>query len=51
VRRYLELGGEFAAFHVDEDFGGTLDGLMILDPARADGARLARLGVRRQNAA
>lgn len=46
VRRYLELGGEFAAFHVDEDFGGTLDGLMVLDPASADAARLARVGVR-----
>jgi putative hemolysin len=45
LRRYLELGGEFAAFHVDADFGGTLDGLMVLDPARADAARLARVGV------
>jgi putative hemolysin len=41
LRRYLELGGEFAAFHVDASFGGTLDGLMILDPARA---RLTSLG-------
>ena len=35
MRRYLQLGGEFAAFHVDEDFGGSLDGFMILDPARS----------------
>jgi hypothetical protein len=47
VRRYLELGGEFAAFHVDEDFGATLDGLMVLDLARADATRLARFGVPR----
>jgi hypothetical protein len=45
LRRYLELGGEFAAFHVDRSFGDTLDALMILDPARVDGERLARLGV------
>ena len=45
LRRYLELGGEFAAFHVDADFGGSLDGLMVLDPARAPAARLARVGV------
>ena len=45
LRRYLELGGEFAAFHVDAGFGATLDGLMVLDPARANAARLARVGV------
>lgn len=51
LRRYLELGGRFAAFHVDRGFGDTLDALMILDPARADARRLARLGVARQIAA
>jgi hypothetical protein len=45
LRRYLELGGEFAAFHVDRSFGDSLDALMILDPARTDAQRLARLGV------
>ena len=42
VKRYLELGGEFAAWHVDRDFGGSLDGLMVLELARADRARVAR---------
>ena len=51
VRRYLELGGEFAAFHVDRSFGDSLDALMILDPARADAQRLARLGVTAEIAA
>ena len=51
LRRYLELGGEFAAFHVDRSFGDSLDALMILDPARADARRLARLGVTSEIAA
>jgi len=51
LRRYLELGGEFAAFHVDRGFGDTLDALMVLDPARADAARLARIGVATEIAA
>jgi putative hemolysin len=42
VRRYLELGGEFAAWGVDRAFGDSLDGLMILDLERADPARVAR---------
>jgi putative hemolysin len=42
VRRYLELGGEFAAWHVDGAFGDSLDGLMVLDLERADPVRVAR---------
>jgi len=42
AKRYLELGGEFAAWHVDRAFGDSLDGLMVLDLARADRARRAR---------
>lgn len=51
LRRYLDLGGEFAALHVDRGFGDTLDALMVLDPARADAGRLARLGVASEIAA
>jgi len=51
VRRYLELGGEFAAGHVDRAFAESLDLLMILDPARADTGRLARMGVTAEIAA
>jgi putative hemolysin len=51
LRRYLELGGEFAALHVDKGFGDSLDALMILDPERADASRLARLGVTAEIAA
>ncbi len=42
VKRYLELGGEFAAWHVDHAFGDSLDGLMVLDLERADPRRVAR---------
>jgi len=45
AKRYLELGGEFAAWHVDRAFGDSLDGLMVLDLARADRARVARYSV------
>ncbi len=51
LRRYLQLGGKFAAFHVDSDFGSTLDGLMLLDPARADADLLSRVGVPRREIA
>lgn len=36
VRHYLRLGGRIAGFHVDRDFGSTLDGLVILDLHRSD---------------
>jgi putative hemolysin len=42
VRRYLQLGGRFAAWHVDRDFGDSLDGLMVLDLERADPIRVGR---------
>ena len=42
VRRYLELGGEFAAWLVDRAFGDSLDGLMVLSLDRADPVRVAR---------
>lgn len=41
VRRYLELGGKFVAWHVDRAFGDSLDGLMVLDLERANAARVA----------
>ena len=47
VRRYLELGGEFAAWHVDRAFGDSLDGLMVLDLERADPVRVARFAPER----
>ncbi|MFI5314730.1 MAG: GNAT family N-acetyltransferase [Myxococcota bacterium] len=50
VRRYLELGGEFAAWHVDRAFGDSLDGLMVLDLARANSARVALYADRRSSA-
>jgi putative hemolysin len=31
VRQYLKLGGRFAAFHMDHSFGGTLDGLIVVN--------------------
>jgi putative hemolysin len=50
VRRYLELGGEFAAWHVDRDFGDSLDGLMVLDLERANAERVALYSDRRASA-
>lgn len=34
VRQYLELKGRFAGFHVDEHFGGSLDGLVFVEVAQ-----------------
>jgi len=50
VRRYLELGGEFAAWHVDRAFGDSLDGLMVLSLERADPVRVARYSRSRSSA-
>jgi hypothetical protein len=50
VRRYLELGGEFAAWHVDSEFGDSLDGLMVLSLERADPVRVARYSRSRSSA-
>jgi putative hemolysin len=51
VRRYLELGGKFAAWHVDRAFGDSLDGLMVLDLERANAARVALYSDKRSTAA
>jgi len=50
VKRYLELGGEFAAWHVDRAFGDSLDGLLVLQMERADPARVARYSRSRSSA-
>ena len=42
LRQYLKLGGEIMAFNVDPDFGNTLDGLMLVDMLRSEGASLSR---------
>ena len=51
VKRYLELGGEFAAWHVDRAFGDSLDGLLVLALDRADPVRVARYSRNRSSAA
>ncbi|MEN8664102.1 MAG: lysophospholipid acyltransferase family protein [Polycyclovorans sp.] len=46
VRQYLELNGRFAGFHVDESFGGSLDGLVfvkVTDIPERVMARMVRL--------
>jgi len=35
LRQYLRLGGSMISFGVDEDFGGTLDCLVLVDMAQA----------------
>ncbi len=35
LRQYLRLGGKMLAFGIDEDFGGTLDGLVLVDMCKA----------------
>lgn len=35
LRQYLRLGGEMLSFGIDEDFGGTLDGLVLVDLCKA----------------
>jgi putative hemolysin len=50
VKRYLELGGEFVAWHVDRAFGDSLDGLMVLDLERANAARVALYSDKRSSA-
>ncbi len=42
LRQYLKLGGRIAAFNVDADFGGCLDGLICVDLVRTDERTLAR---------
>jgi putative hemolysin len=50
VKRYLELGGKFAAWHVDRSFGDSLDGLLVLDLERANAARVALYSDKRSTA-
>lgn len=42
LRQYLKLGGRIAAFNLDPDFGGCLDGLICVDLALTDERTLAR---------
>jgi len=42
LRQYLKLGGRIAAFNVDPDFGGCLDGLICVDLVQTDERTLAR---------
>jgi putative hemolysin len=36
LKQYLKLGGELVAFHVDREFGNTLDGLIVVDLRKTD---------------
>jgi hypothetical protein len=31
IKHYMKMGGVFSSFSIDEDFGGTLDGLILVD--------------------
>lgn len=42
LRQYLKLGGQILGFNVDAAFANVLDGLIMVDLARADAAMLAR---------
>ena len=45
VKHYMKLGGRFCSFSVDENFGGTLDGLIVVDlPKAPDKSLLTYLG-------
>ena len=35
LRQYLRLGGKMLSFGIDDDFGGTLDCLVLVDMAKA----------------
>ncbi|MCH2205313.1 MAG: lysophospholipid acyltransferase family protein [Lentisphaerales bacterium] len=35
IKQYMKLGGRFHSFSVDEDFGNTLDGLIVVDLTKA----------------
>ncbi len=36
LRQYLKLGGKLLAFNVDHDFNGAVDGLILVDLAKAE---------------
>ncbi len=42
VRQYLKMGGRFATFHVDNSFGQTLDGLIVVDLTKTEPKFLER---------
>lgn len=42
IRQYLKLGAEYVAFNVDPAFGDCVDGLIVVDLAKADRKQLER---------
>jgi hypothetical protein len=42
LRHYLKLNARMAAFNIDPDFGGGLDGLVVVDLRRSDPKLLQR---------
>ena len=50
IKHYMKMGGEFCSFSVDKNFGGTLDGLIIVDLPQAPKKSLQSfLGINQQN--
>jgi hypothetical protein len=47
LRHYLNLGGQLLAFNIDRNFGGVMDGLILVDLAQTDRTTLQRyMGVK-----
>ncbi len=42
LRHYLNLGGQLLAFNIDRNFGGVMDGLILVDLAQTDRKTLQR---------
>jgi len=42
LKQYMRLGGRMLSFGIDEDFGGTLDGLVLVDMCKAPSRILKR---------
>jgi putative hemolysin len=42
LRHYLNLGGQILAFNIDRNFGGVMDGLIVVDLSRTDRKTLQR---------
>ncbi|MFW5837962.1 MAG: lysophospholipid acyltransferase family protein, partial [Desulfovibrionaceae bacterium] len=42
LKHYLKLGGKLIAFNVDNDFGGCVDGLIVVDLLKTDPKVMAR---------
>lgn len=51
LRQYAKLGGQILGFHVDEKFSHTMDGLIVVDLARANKRLLQRYGCEAAGAA